>query len=49
MIRNYTRKLFLELKTPLTLVAMRVGGAVAAFILSLLMARNMDAAEMGLA
>ena len=49
MIRNYTRKLFLELKTPLTLVAMRVGGAVAAFILSLLMARNMDPAEMGLA
>ena len=28
---------------------MRVGGAVAAFVLSLLMARNMDPAEMGLA
>ena len=38
-----------ELKTPLALVVTRIGGAIAAFALSLLMARNMSPAEMGLA
>ena len=49
MIRNFTDKIVSELKTPLVLVTMRIGGAVAAFILSLLMARTMDPAEMGVA
>ena len=49
MIRNGIEKILAELKTPLVLVTMRVGGAVAAFILSLLMARTMDPAEMGVA
>ena len=49
MIRNYTSKILSELKTPLVLVTMRIGGAAAAFILSLLMARSMDPTEMGVA
>ncbi len=49
MIRNYTSKILSELKTPLVLVTMRVCGAVAAFILSILMARTMDPTEMGVA
>lgn len=49
MIREYASKILSELKTPLVLVTMRIGGAVAAFILSLLMARTMDPVEMGVA
>ena len=49
MILKHTNKILSELRTPLVLVTMRIGGAMAAFILSLLMARTMDPAEMGLA
>lgn len=38
-----------ELATPLVLVTLRAGGAVAAFLTSVLMARTMDAAEVGIA
>ena len=38
-----------ELSTPLLLVILRTGGAVAAFFTSLIMARTMEPAEMGIA
>ena len=49
MFLKFANRLLLELKTPFVLVTMRVAGAIASFILSLLMARNMDPAEMGVA
>ena len=49
MILELTSRVLLELKTPFVLVVMRVGGAIASFALSLLMARTMNPAEMGVA
>jgi len=47
--RRFWQFIGAEVKTPLTLVFLRTGGAAAAFVISLIMARTMDQSDMGIA
>jgi len=47
--RRFWKFIRTDVKTPLTLVFLRTGGALAAFAISLIMARTMDQTDMGIA